>query len=113
MDELTGQRSSVDDPRTRGRPFAKGNPGRRRGSKNRNTLIVQAFLDGGLELLQIAYDQAKAGNAPMLKFFLERVVPKDRVVHLELPPMGNASDAGHVLEAILDAVAAGRSEERR
>jgi hypothetical protein len=44
-------------------------------------------LDGGLELLQIAHEQAKAGKTPMLKFFLERIVPKDRLVHLELPTM--------------------------
>ena len=42
----------------------------------------------------------------MLKFLLERIVPKDRLVHLELPPMENASDAGRVLEAIMEAVAA-------
>jgi hypothetical protein len=108
MDEVIRRRSRVDNPKTRGRPFAKGNPGRRRGSKNRNTLIARAFLDGGLELLQIAHEQAKAGKTPMLKFFLERIVPKDRLVHLELPAMENASDASHVLEAIMEAVAAGQ-----
>jgi hypothetical protein len=108
MDEIIRRRSRVDTPRTRGRPFAKGNPGRRRGSQNRSTLIARAFSDGGLELLQIAHQQAKAGKTPMLKFFLERIVPKDRLVHLELPAMENASDASHVLEAIIEAVATGQ-----
>jgi hypothetical protein len=107
MDEVVRRRSRAEIPRARGRPFTKGNPGRRRGSKNRNTLIAQTFLDGGLELLQIAYSRAKAGNGPMLKFFLERIVPKDRLVHVELPAMENASDASRVLEAIIEAVATG------
>ncbi len=33
-------------PNTPGRPFAKGNPGRRRGSKNRTTLIAASLLEG-------------------------------------------------------------------
>ena len=52
----------------RGRPFPRGNPGRRPGSKNRSTLLVAALLEGETEaLLRKAIQLARAGNVPMLK----------------------------------------------
>jgi hypothetical protein len=42
MDEFTKPRH-LDERRTRGRPFTKGNPGRKAGSKNKSTLIGQAL----------------------------------------------------------------------
>ena len=44
----------------------------------------------------------------MLKFFLERILPKERSVCIDLPPMDRASDAVDVLATIIDAVATGR-----
>jgi hypothetical protein len=66
-------RQSVQDDspnRTiRGRPFVKGNPGRRLGSKNRETVIATSLLEGETEeLLRKAVALAKGGNVPMLKF---------------------------------------------
>ena len=51
---------------------------------------------------------AKAGDGPMLKFFLDRIFPRDRVVHLDLPPMERAFDAVGMLGAIIDAVGSGQ-----
>jgi hypothetical protein len=54
---------------TRGRPFAKGNPGRPRGSKNRTTAIAQALLaDEETELVRKGIEVAKAGDVQMLKW---------------------------------------------
>src|SRR6516164_2403696 len=51
MDEFT-KSGHLEAPRTRGRPFAQGNPGRKAGSKNKTTVIAQALPNGGLELVQ-------------------------------------------------------------
>jgi hypothetical protein len=93
----------------RGRPFQPGNPGRRPGSKNRTTLVAEALLRAEEEeLVRKAIEMAKAGDAQMLKFLLDRILPKDRSVEIDLPPMSRALDAVNVLETITEAVGAGR-----
>ena len=63
--------------RARGRPFERGNGGRRPGSKNRTTLVDEALLKGEeRELVRKAIELAKAGDVPMLKFLLDRILPK-------------------------------------
>ena len=95
-------------PATRGRPFANGNPGRKRGSKNRSTLVAEALLsDERDELLRKAIELAKAGNVQMLKFFLERTLPRERLIKLDLPQIDFADDAVEALGRIMRAVAEG------
>src|ERR1700737_5374130 len=51
----------------RGRPFEKGNGGRRPGSRNRTTLVAEALLkDEEVELGGKAIDLAKPGEGPLL-----------------------------------------------
>jgi hypothetical protein len=53
----------------RGRPFAKGNAGRPRGSKNHSTVLAQALLAGEeTELVRKAIELAKAGDVQILNF---------------------------------------------
>jgi hypothetical protein len=93
---------------TRGRPFPNGNPGRKPGSKNRTTLIAAALLDGEEEeLVRKAVELAKAGNVPMLKFLLGRILPRERAIKLNLPPMDFADDAVEALGSIMHAVSEG------
>ncbi len=94
-------------PDARGRQFAKGNPGRPTGSKNRTTLLAAALLEGETEeLVRKGVELAKAGNVVMLKFFLERILPRDRLIRLDLPEMNFADDAvealGHIMRAVTD-----------
>ena len=92
----------------RGRPFANGNPGRRPGSKNRTTLIAAALLDGEAdELVRKGLELAKAGNVAMLKFLLGRILPRERLIKLELPQMDFADDAVEALGCIMRAVSEG------
>ena len=71
---------------TRGRPFAQGNPGRPRGSKNRTTAIAQALLaNEETELVRKGIELAKAGDVQMLKFLLDRLLPKDRLIKIDMP----------------------------
>jgi hypothetical protein len=93
----------------RGRPFEKGNGGRRPGSRNRTTLVAEALLKGEeFELVRKAVELAKAGDVPMLKFLLDRILPKERSVRVDLPAMEYAYDAVDALGAIIDAVGTGR-----
>lgn len=96
-------------PRRRGRPFQKGNSGRRPGSRNKTTLVAEALLrNEEMELVRKAIELAKAGDAQMLKFLLDRILPKERSVRVELPPIDYASDAVEALGTIIDAVGTGR-----
>ncbi len=97
-----------DQKRPRGRPFAKGNGGRKLGSRNRASLLADALLEGEEEeLIRKGIELAKAGDPQMLKFFLDRILPKDRPVKIDLPPIKNRSDLGAASAAIVKAVAAG------
>ena len=70
----------------RGRPFQKGNGGRRPGSKNRTTLVAESLLKAEEgELVPKAIELAKAGDVQMLKFLLDRILPKERPIHVDLP----------------------------
>jgi len=94
-----------DTPRisaTRGRPFAKGNPGRRPGAKNRCTILATALLEGQTEaLLRTAIQLALAGDVVMLKFLLGRLLPRERPVTIELPEMAFADDGVEALGSIM------------
>jgi hypothetical protein len=93
----------------RGRPFAKGNPGRKPGSKNRSTLLAAALVEGETEaLLRTATQLARAGNLPMLKFLLGRFLPRDRLVKLDLPQMVFADGGVEALGCPMRAVSEGK-----
>ena len=93
----------------RGRPFQKGNAGREPWLRNRTTVVAEALLrNEELELVRKAIEMAKAGDAQMLKFLLDRILPKERSVDVDLPPIDGASDAADALRAIIHAVSAGR-----
>ena len=94
---------------TRGRPFAKGNPGRPNGSKNRTTAIAQALLaDEEAELVRKGIELAKAGDVQMLKFLLDRLLPKDRLIKIDIPPLDFADEAVDGMAAISNAIGKGQ-----
>jgi hypothetical protein len=100
---------STQGPTSRGRPFINGNSGRKPGSRNRATLVTAALLQGEAdELIGKAVELAKAGDVVMLKFLLGRILPRDRVVKLDLPQMDFADDAVEGLGHIMGAVSEGR-----
>jgi hypothetical protein len=59
-----------------------------------------------------AIDVAKAGNVPMLKFLLDRSLPKQRRIELELPEVTVAVDVVDALGALLKAVGSGEIAPR-
>jgi hypothetical protein len=93
----------------RGRPFAKGNAGRPRGSKNRTTVVAQALLAGAEpELVRKAIELAKAGDVQMLKFLLDRLLPKNRLVKVDIPRLDFADEVIDAMAAISGAIAEGQ-----
>lgn len=94
--------------RPRGRPFAKGNGGRKPGSRNRASLLADALLEGEQEeLIRKGIERAKAGDPVMLKFFLDRILPKERPVKIALPPIECHRDLTTACATIVQAVGAG------
>jgi len=92
----------------RGRPFPPGNGGRPLGSKNKNTLFAASLLERDHEaLLRKALELAKRGNVRLLIFFLNRLLPRDRLISFDLPEIVSTSDARGALQSILVAVSAG------
>jgi hypothetical protein len=97
-------------PVVRGRPFTKGNGGRKPGSRNRTTQIAAALLAGEEEeLIRKGIEVAKAGDVTMLKFLLARVLPRERVIKIDLPhAIYSDDDPTAALGVMIQAVAEGR-----
>jgi hypothetical protein len=88
--------------------FAAGNVGRPSGSKNRTTAIARALLlEEGPELVKKGIDLAKGGDVQLLKFFLDRLLPKERLIQLDLPALDFADDAIDAMAAVTDAITNG------
>jgi hypothetical protein len=71
--------------------------------------VTAALLAGDKdESLRKAVEIAKAGDIQMLKFFLNRILPRDRAVKVDLPKMEYADDAVEALGAITQAMSEGK-----
>lgn len=96
--------------KTRGRPFAPGNPGKPKGTRHKATLAAEALLDGEAEALtRKAVEAALTGDTGALRLCLDRLVPprRDRPVLFDLPPIASAADHPAALGRMLEAVAVG------
>ena len=94
--------------KTRGRPFARGNPGRPNGARHRATLAAEALLDGEAEALTRKAIEAALGGDPIaLRLCLDRILPprRERPLRLAMPPMNSAADAVGAMASIAAAVA--------
>lgn len=89
-----------------------GNPtGRPRGSRNKSTLAMEALLEEGAEqLINKAMKMALNGDTAAMRLCLERLLParRDRLVHLDLSPVGSAREIAGAMSAILMAIADGQ-----
>lgn len=97
-------------PKTRGKPFETGNPGRPRGARHRVTLAIEALLEGQHEALtQKAVEKALEGDTVALRLCLDRIAPprRDATITIALPEVKSAEDAVAASAAVLAAVAAG------
>ena len=91
-------------------PGGPGGPGRKAGSRNKATLILDAIADGEAEtILQKQIELAKEGDQRAAEVILSRAWParKSRAINLDLPPVTAAADIVPALGSIADAVAGG------
>jgi hypothetical protein len=110
MEDSTMRRSqsSGGTKAIRGRPFLNGNAGRKPGSKNRTSTLAAALEGDADELLRTAVAIAKSGDVTMLKFLLGRILPKERLVHVDLPTTDGDFDAVDAMGRILVAAVSGQ-----
>jgi hypothetical protein len=89
-----------------------GNPaGRPRGTRNQATLAMEALLEEGAEqLISKAMTMALSGDTAALRLCLERILPvrKDRLVQVELPPIGTAKEISGAISTIFTAIGDGQ-----
>lgn len=108
MSSSNGTAQVLNAAHSRGRPFSKGNPGRPKGSKNKSTAILGQLLAGQAEeLLRKAIECAKGGDESMLKFLLKPLLPRERTINIDLPPIHHVDDAIEIFASIIQAVAEG------
>ena len=85
---------------TRGRPFAPGNPGRPLGAKNKSNQLAAGLLaEAAPEIVRVVVEGAKAGDKALCKMALPYVLPKQRAVELELPPLNGTAVTPAVIAA--------------
>lgn len=95
---------------SRFQPGNPGGPGRKEGSRNAATLILDAMADGEAEtVLRKVLDAAKGGDPKACEIILSRVWParKGRAVRLDLPEIKSASDVLAALATVVAATAKG------
>jgi hypothetical protein len=76
-------------------PGGPGGPGRREGSRNKATLVLDQIADGaGEEILRTMVEAAKGGDMRAAELILSRIWPvrKGRPVSLDLPSIQTAAD---------------------
>lgn len=105
-----GRKSSVDTAAGRDRRgrFGPGNPGRRKGSRNRTTLAAEKLLAGEAEALtRQAVEMALGGDTTALGLCLARIIPPARERALRLPREAAENDIGRALAAVMQEAASG------
>jgi hypothetical protein len=96
--------------KTRGKPFAKGNPGRPRGSRNKTTELAEKLLAEDVEcVIEAVITTARNGDMTACKIILDRLVPirRGRPIEIKLPSAIDAKGVAEAAAAIIAAVANG------
>jgi hypothetical protein len=97
-------------PKTRGRPFAAGNPGRPKGARHKITRAVEALLEGEAEALtRRAVEAALDGDMTALRLCLDRLAParRDAPVRFDLGLLDGPTAALEATARAIEAMAEG------
>ncbi len=107
---MTRNSGNIAEGRNSDGTFAKGNPGRPKGTRLKVTRAVEELLEGEAEKLsRKAIELALEGDATALRICFERIAParKDTPIEFELPDIQDAADAASAARAVLKAVSDG------
>ena len=105
---MTNPRNNA--PRTRGRPFAPGNPGRPKGARHKVSRAVEALLEGEAEALtRKAVEVALGGDMTALRLCLDRIAParRDAPVTFDLGRLDGPAAALEATARAIEAMAEG------
>ena len=105
---MTAPRNNA--PKTRGRPFAAGNPGRPKGARHKITRAVEALLEGEAEALtRKAVEAALDGDMTALRLCLDRLAParRDAPVRFDLGLLDGPTAALEATARAIEAMAEG------
>jgi hypothetical protein len=109
--EMEGTQTTLRDRNGRFAAGCSGNPaGKRKGTRNRATLLAEALRDGeGEAVARIVIDKALAGDAVAARFCLTLLSPKPRgrAITLDLPEGCRPGDVVAAFNITLAAMAAG------
>lgn len=90
--------------------FARGNPGRPKGSRNKAAVAAMNLLDGHAEALsEKAIELALAGDTTVLRLCLNRILPtkRDTLVDFDFPDEISAKNVEVAAQSVGRSVAAG------
>jgi hypothetical protein len=95
--------------KTRGKPFAKGNPGKPKGARHKTTVAIEALLEGEAEGIgRKCIEMALEGDGTALRLAMERIAPVRRArLTFTMPAVETIADLPKAVGAILKAVANG------
>ena len=94
----------------RGRPFEKGNPGRRMGARHTSSIVAEKLMADECDaIVRAVIESAKGGDIQAAKVILDRIVPirKGAVVQLDLPEVTTSKGVAAALTALVHAMASG------
>jgi hypothetical protein len=97
-------------PKTRGRPFAKGNSGRPKGARHKSTILAEQLLASDVDgVVRSVVKAAKRGNMVAAKIVLDRLAPprRSRAIHFDLPPIADTAGLIAAFAALTSGVADG------
>lgn len=105
--------SGTDEKNDRDRlgRFARGNPGKKPGTRHKTTMAIERMLAGEAKVLtRKLIDLAKNGDAQLLKVAIDRLAPPRKgrpIIVKNFPTVTCAADVPSALATILEAVATG------
>jgi hypothetical protein len=110
------RRNVVDDlsdkpRRVRGKPFAKGNSGRPKGSRNRTTVLLEQILEkDAVKIVQTTVALAKKKDRTALRLVFPQLfgAKKERSIQLDLVPVNSVAAGAVAMRQVVEYVAAGK-----
>ena len=100
----------INAPKTRGRPFAKGNSGRPKAARHKSTILAEQLLASDVDgVVRSVVKAAKRGNMVAAKIVLDRLAPprRSRPIHFDLPPIVDTAGRLAAFAALTSGVADG------
>jgi hypothetical protein len=110
MIEISGNGAALAPAKPRGKPFAKGNPGRQKGTRCKATMLAEKLLSKDIkDVSNVVVKMAKGGDLDACKLILDRIlpVPKSRRITFPMREIHSVADVQEAMNGLWAAVASG------